>query len=703
VTQFLTSAEIAALALPGLPATRQGVDSLAEREGWNQSPLRRLRQGRGGGVEYRLDLLPRAALLAYAARRAGLVDATPESCQAVAETFSPPLDESRDARLAILAASTRLARETGLSQASSDAYFAALYNEGRLDVAPWVRAAVAKTSAKTLERWRALAKRDCNRLGVDRGAARRGKGVLDSCLEGKVGAFLEACIVHQPHWSASHLLGALEKEFPGFAPPSERTIQAFVARMKRDNKQIHAKIANPDKFKSAYRLVGSNSHAVTRLNELWQIDASPADMLCTDGRYSVYVCIDIFSRRLVVAVSKTPSAQAVALLMRKAILAWGVPERLKLDNGSDFIAKSSQRLFASLQIEVEFSRPFSPWEKGHVERAIKTFQHDLTPLLPGFVGHNVADRKVIEERKAFSARLGQDDARAFGVELTAKELQSYCDDWAEKRYGERAHSALKGVSPNARAASYAGKIRRVENPRGLDLLLAPLAGSDGLRTVGKQGLRIEGSFYLPSSVLPGEKVFVRMDPADLGVAYLFSLDGERYLGDAICPELAGVDPIKALAEAKKAQKALLDDGVARLRSDIKKIKPRDMAEALLRREAQDNGTLLYFPRPSETHETPALTAASAAIAGEAVAPEPDNGAFESTEALIDAAMTHPKVVALPETRQQRFRRALEMDARLERGEPLTNEELLWLGGYREGSEWKALRQAFEDFGESALL
>ncbi len=49
---WLTTAELAALALPGLPKSRQGWDEYAEREGWNASAdKRRLRRGRGGGLE----------------------------------------------------------------------------------------------------------------------------------------------------------------------------------------------------------------------------------------------------------------------------------------------------------------------------------------------------------------------------------------------------------------------------------------------------------------------------------------------------------------------------------------------------------------------------------------------------------------------------------------------------------------------------
>ncbi|MEP2707809.1 MAG: ParB N-terminal domain-containing protein [Roseibium sp.] len=72
----------------------------------------------------------------------------------------------------------------------------------------------------------------------------------------------------------------------------------------------------------------------------------------------------------------------------------------------------------------------SPEQKGTVERVIGTFQRDCAATLPGFIGHSVADRKVIENRKAFSARLGTDDAKLFQVALSASDLQLEADRWA---------------------------------------------------------------------------------------------------------------------------------------------------------------------------------------------------------------------------------------------------------------------------------
>ena len=67
-------------------------------------------------------------------------------------------------------------------------------------------------------------------------------------------------------------------------------------------------------------------------------------------------------------------ALPIWLLIRKGILAWGVPETIKSDNGSDFKAKSIVRLLDALGIEHDLSSPYSPEQKGTVERVIGTFQ-----------------------------------------------------------------------------------------------------------------------------------------------------------------------------------------------------------------------------------------------------------------------------------------------------------------------------------------
>ncbi len=770
---WLSTQELAELALPGLPATRQGWDEFVEREGWLKHKDKvRLRKGKGGGLEYHVELLPAAALASYAARAIGAVELPNDQLAAAAadptaSQLTLPALESRDARLALLSAADRFARNASLSRRTADAAFCALYGLDRLAIEPWIKAAVKRLSARTLARWREQLKFGSpSRLGVDRGAARRGKGTLATAEGGEVRKYILALVAHQPHLSADHVRECVAAKFPQLSPPPVRTFQHFLKGLKASQGALLAKITNPDAFKSRFRLSGTNSHPVSRLNELWQIDASPADALCIDGRHSLYVCVDIFSRRLTIQVTRTPRAESVALLMRRAILAWGVPERVKTDNGSDFTAKATQRLFASLRIETEASTPFSPEQKGHVERAIGTLQRDLMPLLPGFIGHSVKDRKVIEERKAFSARLGESDADAFCVELKAEELQRFCSEWAENRYAHRPHEGLSGATPFAIAAAYPGKVKRIDDVRALDLLLAPIAGKDGLRTVGKTGLRIDHSLYIFAAAMPGTLVFVRMDPADMGRAFVFQPDGETYLGEAVCPELAGVDPAQAVAQARAEQKKLLEAGAAELRADMRKIKPRDQVHAVLGRAAEKAAKVVAFPRGHDAYATPALDAAGEATrlpppAPALPSPDEARAAMEQFEQRHDANVakverelagaqatsagdvvalraraTAPQRMALfreldaldrdgvvlsdgdmswhaafrraPEfigamtTPSERYRHVQFLVAVRATGEALHSYEDRWLGHYRVGGEYETTAGLVADFGEAAL-
>lgn len=728
---WYSAAELAELSLPGLPGTERRIRAFAERKGWNRHPrFARERAGKGGGMEYRIELLPVDARMHLLARfvepDAGVLEAAAAPDYAGPDSAAKGKLEARDARLHLVGIFKAWHAQVRLGTFTAVALFADLYNSGQVVAPHWVTAQIKGVSGRTLWRWLSATRAgDVDRLGIDRGVSRRGKGVMDEAEGGKLKAKVLALHAHQPHLSADHIRTICRDEFGDqitcrgarVPMPSIRAFQMVLKKLKAAHKAELLALHNPDAFKSRMRVSGSSAHLVTRVNQLWQIDASPADALCKDGRHSVYVCIDVFSRRIITSVSKTARADAVGLLLKKALVAWGVPDLIKTDNGSDFVARSTKRLLASLKIETETSAPFSPEQKGVVERAIGTMQRDLMPTLPGFIGHSVSDRKAIENRKAFSARLGQDDARAFAVDLTSSELGAYLDRWCEDRYAHRQHGGIGKATPFQMAASCTHPIRKIENEAALAVLLAPVAGKDGIRQVGKQGIRIDGSHYIAAGLMPGETVMVRMDPLDLGRAFVFAEDGESFRAIAVCPELAGVDPAAAVAAAQAAQKAYLAERVAPLRKEAGRIKPRDMVDAIARQAAKDAGKLAEFPKRSTRHVTAALEGAAETEAALDVmtgkkAPEPKRASAAETamlarieaEAVNDAAPKAPKVKPLrtSETPHQRYRRALDLEARMASGEQLENDEAIWLGSYRTSSEFKGLKDLHEEFGEAAL-
>lgn len=729
---WYSAAELADLALPGLPETERSIQRLADREGWNKDKrLARQRAGRGGGMEYRIERLPVEARMALLARfvepEAGEIAVSSAPDVLSNDPKAKGAAEARDARLHVVGLFKAWHAAVGLGTFTATEAFADLFRAGKVEAPEWVKTQVKGLSGRTLWRWlKATREGEVDRLGVDRGAARRGKGIMDEAEDGALRAHVLTLHAHQPHLSADHLrtlacdkFGA-EVSYRGskVAMPTVRAFQQLLKRLQTEHAPELLALHNPDAFKSRMRVSGSRAHLITRVNEQWQIDASPVDALCRDGRHSVYVCIDVFSRRIITYVSRTPRAEAVALLLKKAILAWGVPERVKTDNGSDFVARATKRLLAALKIEVETSAPFSPEQKGVVERSIRTMQHDLMPTLPGFIGHNVGDRKAIENRKAFSARLGQDDARAFQVDLEPGELQSYLDRWASERYAHRAHGGLGGKTPFEVAAASRETLRMIEDEAALAVLLAPVAGKDGLRQVGKMGLRIDGSNYIVPGIMPGEQVFVRMDPADMGRAFVFAEDGETFRAIAVCPELAGVDPAAALAAAQAAQKQFIAHRVAPLRREAAKIKPRDMVDGLMREAAKKAGKLTEFPKRRMEHTTPALDGAADTGAAldmvrgkRAPAVKPMSTAEAAMMAKLEAeaapandAKPNPVVTPLrqSETPHQRFRKARALQEQIDLGQPISTEEAIWLGGYQQSAEYRATKKMVEDFGEAAL-
>ncbi|MEI9410746.1 DDE-type integrase/transposase/recombinase [Mesorhizobium salmacidum] len=742
---WLTAREIAIEALPDMPADESGVWRVAQREGWNGSSLARKRPGRGGATEYHVSLLPTLAQVAYQQRHivielpVKLPKASPET------SLSARALEERDARLAIVAAFEKFSRGMQLGYATRVQVFTDKYNAGSLNIEPWALEIIPSLSKRSLARWQSQ-KRDgkVNALAHDPAQARKGTGVLETAEAGAVRAFMLALIAQQPHLSGHHVRTLCRSEFGDtlkvlskgvetvIEMPPVRTFQHALKGLKESHKVELLKLTNPDRYRShmAPAGVGMLRH-ITEPNQLWQIDASPVDALCTDGRHSVYACIDIATRRSVWLLSRTPRASAVALLIRKAILEWGVPDVIKTDNGSDFVAKDTSRLFLSLGIEAETSDAYSPEQKGHVERVIKTFQHDMATLLPGFVGHSVSDRKAIESRKSFSQRLGETEAEVFGVTLTGPQLQKHVDDWASTIYQHRPHAGLKGATPFAAALASTKPVRKVEQ-RALDLLLMPVAGDSGQRIVTKRGVRIGGDYYQTATIMPGTAVFVRMDPNDAGRAYAFAQDGAEFLGDAICPNLAGIHPETFHRAAKEIRADLVNEQARDLKADMKRLaKGKPLIERALEVARRDAPNVIPLPKREEPHTTAQIDAAIAALSEQLNPTQPLDAAaaaahrrliddmraeeeaelVASTDAIlmqrraeIEAERTAhlpANVVALPETAMERYRRALLFRDRMNTGE-LSAPDAMWLGGYVMSAEFKAQSVIHEDFGDAYL-
>lgn len=698
-----TARELAEMKLPGFPETRENMTRLATRCAWDSSP----RQGAGGGREFMFATLPPAlqqAIMAHHAKGAA---------PAAGPLAAPEKQEDKRflARAAIVTEFRAYCRRHALRQGAAEVGFVALYNaqrdSGAAEPFPrWLFDVYQSFSIASLRLWRTKQPQELK----DGYGNRKGQSILARANGGEVALAIEAIICERQLLSAGHIRDLIRFDFgtelqlDGRAVPLPkiRAFERYIQGWKEANPEKYERAVNPDGWRNKYMLaVGKADGQIVRLNQMWEIDASPMDVLCKDGRYLIYALIDVWSRRIMIHVSRTATTEGSLQLIRRACREWGMPETLRTDNGSDFTSFRFTEAILHLGIETVVSGPFQPWKKAYVERVIGTFQHNFAPTMPGFIGHSVADRKKIEGVKSFADNLGADKEARFSVDLTHEELQAHINTWVDGHYHQQPHSGIAGMTPFARAASSTIKPRMVADIRALDILLAPVAG---VRTVGKKGIRVEGApFWHDHLVLHmGKDVYVRHDPDDMGRIYVFDTD-HKFICEAINFDRLGAGRAAAAATAKAAQRAHLKDAMADARRLAKReYSPGKVSEKFLSDQARAASRVKAFPKQTETYTTPSIDEAARAGRKERIPLERTAQDKALQEAIVKGLAELQQRPTTPIRDQDNWwSKAKALEARVAAGEQLTEEETENLQN-AQSSIWYRVRTEAEEMKKSAL-
>jgi putative transposase len=715
--EWFTANEIAGLA--GAPTSERGVNKAAARDAW-----KRRRRTRGKGFEFHMSTLPaatreaislRAALEsaststgregAAVARRAAIVERVDDEAAwrarqagtAKAAGISGRARERMDARISVLTALDQFAAQRGVGICKALDEFASAYASGELYLPIDVRNVIGfDVSPATLRRWqRTLRTQGAAGLAGEYGK-RAGTGAIETDEE--LREFVLGMLVERPHLNSKLIYRAICARFKTRSDlPILRTVQRFLSRWKTENAQLFTAVANPDAWKNRFMVAhGSASEGITRINQRWEFDSTPADVLLKDGRYSIIGVIDVYSRRAMLYVSKTSSATGVCGAIRRAILDWGVLEEAKLDNGQDYVSHRVQRVFASLGVRVQLSAPFSPWQKPHIERFFRTFSHDVLELLPGYAGHNVADAQALRASKSFADRLMK-KGETVELKLTAAELQRFCDEWCSQLYAHEPRQALDGDTVFERVAASRTEIRRIGDERVLDHLLAEAPDGHGRRTVTKKGIRVDGYTYSAPELWPhvGEPVRVLYDERDLGRIVVYR--DEEFVCIATCPEIEGVSRAEVAAVAREQQKAGIEEARRQIRASARKQKLGNIAAEILDSKRRDAETIAAFPPPNVLHLTPAIEAAQAAANAEHETPI-EHVARETTIAEVTVLRDLARAEqSADETAESRFRQALAIELKAHAG-AISEFEQAQLARYQGTSEYRARRAMFAEFG-----
>lgn len=574
--------------------------------------------------------------------------------------------------------------------------FVVAYNQGGIAGLDEARAVVPSLSVATLDRTiKKLAREGAAALAGKYGH-RKGTGKIDSQPELK--EYVLGSLAGQPHISAANLTQAIYAEFAGRADvalPDQRSIQRWVKDWKAQNAELYTAIANPDAWRNSYKVAYGDAKAgIERLNQVWEMDSTPGDVELQDGRHCIVGVIDLYSERAMVLVSKTSKATAIALLIRLAILAWGVPEQIKTDNGKDYDSNHIRRALRFLGIEQHLCPPFSPDRKPFIERFLGTMSHGPIEMLEGFIGHNVAERQAIRAQQSFADRI-MTKGDVVPVRLTAAQLQDKLDRWVNGVYFVAPHSGLNHQSPQSMVLHYDGPVKAVADARALDLLLAEAPG-DGYRTVTKKGLRIDNDAYIAPELesYAGKRVLVLYDPNDLGRVYVYAEEGGKtvFVAVAECPDRTGISRQEVAAKATAMQQERIREAKKALNKAKKKVKIGEALDKILDVAEQANN-VVFLPRPAETHTTAALDAATEAADMAGLRTLDDLGEAE----IIDLQSKKAAIEASGATREEpdfdtTFQRALWLWERAIKDEPMNGEQAEYLRDYRklEPKSWRSL-------------
>lgn len=609
-----------------------------------------------------------------------------ERGQAAAAALTGKSRERMEAKLDLLARLATFAEARGVRKCVAMDEFCDAYNSGALDVLQSVRRHTgADLHPATLRTWRRLVK--------DKGPAalagsygnRKGSGSVEG--NDAVLKFVLGVLVERPHTSARVLLDGIDARYAGHGIHL-RSLQRFLVRWKDENRELFTAVTNPDQWKNQFMpAFGSASEGITRINQVWMLDSTPADLQLQDGRHALVGAIDVATRRFQLYVTPTSTAESVCQLMRRTIIDWGVPEAVKMDNGRDYASKRVASLLMALHVEAKFSTPFSPWEKPHIERAFRTFSHQLLELLPGYTGHNVAEAQAIRARESFADQLFKKNA-VVEVRMTAAELQAFCDQWTRDMYMHDAHEGLGGKTPFQAVAAQRDVVTRIGDVRALDLLL----GAGAVCTVQKKGVRYQGLTYIAPELasVMREEVIVRRDEGDLGRIVVYHR--EAFLCVAECPEVTGVSMKEIAGEARSRRAAELAKKKRELKALAKKANVAELAHDILRAKAEANASLTMLPAPNVVHMTPALDAASdAADALERW--EREEHPVDSSDPAYNVAELTRREREADEDGTARFTRALKAMQ-----SPGNEIEQHWLKQYRNSDEFQSNWFLFEHFG-----
>jgi len=220
-----------------------------------------------------------------------------------------------------------------------------------------------------------------------------------------------------PQRSASLVHRLLKKKFPDACPSI-----SYIRKIIRDNG-----LSN----RTSHRKLGYRHFQRKKPNDMWQIDIAGVETVGHLKEVYLIALLDDCSRFVVAAqYFKEQTATNVIKVVRDAVLAYGRPNQILADNGTQFknilgdLATKYSKLLESLGIKPIFASPYHPQTKGKLERWFKTVKQ-MFLIEARYYVKNTPDCTFPEFRRMFA-------------------------EWVKWYNTEKSHRSLPNKSPPAK-------------------------------------------------------------------------------------------------------------------------------------------------------------------------------------------------------------------------------------------------------------
>lgn len=527
---WFSAAELAELALPGLPKAKRKINERAAAEGWALrtsdagKPLARPRAGRGGGLDYHLDLLPASARAALAARGVAALEVS-----GVANVSDRP--KTRAAGLwrwyegASAKARAEAKRRAGIV-ALVDSYEAAGLTRS---AAVTTAAARGEVGASTLWAWLALVEGVSPADRLPFLAPRRGGGGAEAALDSGAWQFLISDYLRpeKPTFSSCYWRMARGYAAPrGLAVPCERTLRRKFDR-EVDGRLV---IARREGAEALRRSIPAQERSVASLHalEALNIDGHTFDVFVRwedgrVGRATMVALQDLHSRKIVAQrIDESENAIVTRLVFADCFREWGIPAACVLDNGRAFASKAitggaktryrfkikdedPMGILPALGIRTHWAMPFRGQSKP-IERGFRDMC-DAIAKHPAFAGAYTGNNPLAKPENYGSQAV----PIALFREVVAKGIAAH-----NARPNRRTETAQGRMSfDDVFAASYAVAPIGKASPE--QLRMALLTAEERTCDWQTAVVTLEGNRYWCEALAPyaGSKLTVRFDPDDL--------------------------------------------------------------------------------------------------------------------------------------------------------------------------------------------